>query len=330
MNDNPENLPDRPQPKAQLTMGGPIAALVPRSIEEVFRLAQAVVTARMTPFGMDTPEKVTIAILTGLELGVQPMQAVQGIAIINNRPTVYGDLFLAVVRASPLCIYVKEWIEGEGDGAVAHCETLRKGETEPVRRTFSARDAMKAGLWQTEAKVTKRKADGSSYTKENDSPWYRYPQRMLQMRARAWCLRDTYADVTKGVQMREEVEDYSPESAKDVTPANAVMERLKGRLTGAKPPETAQDGQEPQPAVIQPDEAIAAVEGISGSASGIPEDDPYTEEEKQLLGEVLMNVEAAENALQLAVLADEYRGQREHSRPEVQARIDAIFEQARE
>jgi hypothetical protein len=202
-----------------LASGGAVAGIVPSTLEDVYRLAKYVTASGLAPYGMDTPEKVTIAIMTGLEVGLPPMQAIQSIAVINGRPTIWGDGLMAVVRQSKDCMWIRESIEGEGDDMVAVCETQRRGETEPVRRTFSVDDAKRAGLWQTKEIVTKRGKNGTNYEGPNDSPWFKYPKRMLQMRARAWCLRDTFADVTKGIQVREEVEDYQgPEKAKDITP----------------------------------------------------------------------------------------------------------------
>lgn len=178
--------------KAPLKAGGSLGAIVPQDAEQAFRMAQLIVRAGMAPRGMEQPEKVVTAIMHGLEIGLKPMQAVQSIAIVNGRPAVWGDASIGLVRGSGLCQYVKEWIEGQGDAAVAHCETHRIGEPSPVARTFSVADAKKAGLW------------GKS------GPWSQYPLRMLQMRARSFCLRDVYADILKGLQIVEEVRDYRP------------------------------------------------------------------------------------------------------------------------
>lgn len=222
------------KPKPALVAGSAVSAIIPTSIEECFRLSEAIHSAGMSPYGLDTPQKVMIAMMSGLELGMPPMMAVQSIAVINNRPCMWGDALIGVVRNSGVCTFIKEWIEGTGDDRVAFCETQRKGELDPVVRQFSVDDAKRANLWQTEARVTKTGKGGGTYEKDNDSPWYRYPQRMLQMRARAWCLRDVYPDVLKGMQVREEVEDYQhvgPDNAKDITPARSaggsVIERLK-------------------------------------------------------------------------------------------------------
>ncbi|MBA8799201.1 hypothetical protein FHW77_002920 [Agrobacterium sp. RC10-4-1] len=236
---------ERPS-KPALVAGGAISAIVPQSIEESFRLSEAIHMSGMAPSGFDSPQKVMIAMLAGLEIGLPPMAAVQSVAVINNRPCIWGDALIGVVRKSPLCLYVTEWIEGEGDEMIAHCETHRKGEPRPVKMSFSVADAKKAGLWQTEARITKKSRDGGTYQKDNDSPWYKYPKRMLQMRARAWCLRDVYADVTKGMQVREEVEDYQhvgPDNARDITPAQpSVMARLRAAQEAPQHPEDEREG----------------------------------------------------------------------------------------
>lgn len=135
------------------------------------------------------PGNVLIAMQMGHELGLKPMQAIQNIAVINGRPMVWGDAALALVRGNPECGYVKEWMEGtiKGGDAMAYCESKR-GE-EITRREFSVKQATQAGL------IGKQ------------GPWTQYPERMLQMRARGYCLRDSFPDVLKGVYIEGELID---------------------------------------------------------------------------------------------------------------------------
>lgn len=233
----------RSEAKPALSAGGSISSIVPRNLDEAFRLSQAIHQAGMSPYGIDTPQKVMIAMLAGLELGMPPMQAVQSVAVINNRPCMWGDGLIGVVRRDPSCLYVKEWMEGTGDARIAYCETKRRGEDEPVVRSFSVDDAKRAGLWQTEPIVKKRAKGGGTYEGPNDSPWYKYPQRMLQMRARAWCLRDVYPDVLKGMHSREEVEDYAHAEPVEVQPyLPPLEERL--RIARQDQPEERQESRE--------------------------------------------------------------------------------------
>src|SRR5690606_3001791 len=185
---------------------------------------------------------------------------------------------IAVVRRNPVCLYVKEWIDGEGDSRVAYCETRRRGEDDPVRRSFSVDDAKRAGLWQTKEIVKKRKKDGSFYEAANDSPWFKYPQRMLQMRARAWCLRDVYPDVLKGMHSREEVEDYVHVDAEPVAALPPLEERL--RIARQEAPLDTQEGFDPSFVARETEQATSgqAIEQESPA-------DPSTADDKAAEGD---------------------------------------------
>lgn len=191
---------------APMMAGGAVRAIVPQSMEEAYRLATAICKAGMAPKGLDTAEKAMIAIMHGLEIGMTPMAALQRIAVVNGRPTIWGDAAIGLVRGSGLCEFVRETMAGEGDQRVAKCEAKRKGEPEAVTRTFSVADARKAGLW------------GKS------GPWSQFPDRMLQLRARAFALRDGFADVLGGMYLREELDDQTP--VRDGAPPPATEQRL--------------------------------------------------------------------------------------------------------
>lgn len=141
---------------------------------------------------------VFIAMQMGAEIGLQPLQAVQNIAVINGKPTVYGDALMAIVRSHPECESVKEGYDESKK--LCWCKVKRKGQDEQVRY-FSMQDAEQAGLL-------------------NRGPWKQYTRRMLQMRARSWALRDVFADALCGFMPREEVEDYE---IKDVNPTPAAQ-----------------------------------------------------------------------------------------------------------
>jgi hypothetical protein len=118
------------------------------------------------------------------------MQSLQSIACINGRPSVWGDAALALVIGSPVCEYVRETVDGEGDAMVATCEAKRRGYEKASVVRFSVADAKKAGLWG------------------KTGPWTQYSRRMLQMRARGFALRDAFPDVLRGLVTAEEAQDY--------------------------------------------------------------------------------------------------------------------------
>jgi hypothetical protein len=180
-----------PAPKAPLMAGASPKAIVPVDFEGAYRIAKVVHAAGMAPASLKSLEQVMVAILHGLEVGLTPMNALQSIAVINGRPTIWGDGALGLIRASGLLEYMKEYFEHEDTPQMkAVCVVKRKGEAEPVTTTFSVIDANKAGLL------------GKA------GPWQTYPKRMLKMRAR-WALRDTFSDVLKGLHLREEIEDMA-------------------------------------------------------------------------------------------------------------------------
>jgi hypothetical protein len=133
------------------------------------------------------PGNVLVAVQMGAELGLPPMQALQNIAVINGRPSVWGDAMLALIRAHHSCEYVIE--EFEDATMTAICKAKRRGNPEQVLR-FSKADAETAKLWGKEG------------------PWKQYPKRMLQMRSRGFALRDVWPDVLRGIISAEEAQDY--------------------------------------------------------------------------------------------------------------------------
>jgi hypothetical protein len=152
------------------------------------------------------PQDVLVCVQWGYEMGLAPMQALQNIAVINGKPSVYGDAAMALVQASSVCEDVEEFFENEGStNPVAVCVAKRKGR-KPVIAKFSVEDAKRAGLWGKQG------------------PWSAYPKRMMQMRARGFALRDAFPDVLKGMITAEEAQDY-PDDAKPVPvakPANPL------------------------------------------------------------------------------------------------------------
>ena len=197
------------QRKPALAAGAKVSAIVPTSFDETYRIAQAIVASGMAPRGLNTPEKAMVAIMHGMEVGMTPMVSLQSIAVINGNPAIWGDGAIGLVRGSGHLEWIEETQTGQGDSLTAKCLVKRKGEAKPIEGLFSVAQAKKAGLWGKQG------------------PWTQYPERMLKMRARAFALRDGFADILRGLSIREEVEDY-PERASRSEPSS-LQERLAAR-----------------------------------------------------------------------------------------------------
>jgi hypothetical protein len=163
------------------------------------------------------PDSIMVVGAMGARLGVDVFTAMAGISDINGKPAIYGDLMLAVCQNHPAFLDCVETFEGEpyADTFRAVCIAKRKGR-EPVTRTFSVIEAKEAQLWK------------------KSGPWTATPQRMLQMRARAFALRDTFSDALAGFHAREELDDLV-----DVTASVTVHADPRPAAVRALPSDTA-------------------------------------------------------------------------------------------
>lgn len=181
----------------------------PATLGEAMEFSKMLADSTMVPKAYQgKPQDILVCVQWGYEIGLAPLQALQNIAVINGKPSVYGDAAMALVQASAVCEDVQEYFEGEGTpNPIAVCVAQRRGR-KPVIAKFSVEDAKRAGLWGKQG------------------PWQAYPKRMMQMRARGFALRDAFPDVLKGLITAEEAQDYpdeaKPRQSKDITPRNPL------------------------------------------------------------------------------------------------------------
>lgn len=192
----------------EIAKTGSTSLIAPENFEHYYRIANMMSKSEMVPKAYkQKPQDVLIAMEMGTSLGMGPLQAIQNIAVINGKPCLYGDGILAVCSGHPDFENIKEEELYDDNGKLAgyRCWVKRKGR-DPVVRTFTIEQAKFAGLWGRQG------------------PWKQYPQRMLQMRARSFALRDSFADALGGVKSAEEVQDYE---TKDINkPSNSVVDSL--------------------------------------------------------------------------------------------------------
>lgn len=203
--------------QAETKTGGELAPLAPaplavesesKEFNNMYKMATIMAGSRLVPkdfFGKR--DDVFVAMMMGREIGLAPMQAMQNIAVINGRPCIWGDAALALIKASGLLEYIEE-LPATKEKPFATCKVKRKNEPNEVSRTFSWAQAERAGL-----------------TKKGGT-WNTYPERMMQMRARAFALRDVFPDVLKGVGILDEVMDMpSKEPVKNLMPKSVEAEQ---------------------------------------------------------------------------------------------------------
>lgn len=172
--------------------------LTPKTATEAFEIANNLSTSSFIPSALKgKPADIVVAMAYGAELGLPPLQSLQNIAVINGRPSLWGDAVRALVLNSHDLVELSEWDEN----GTFYCKIVRKtraGGEMTIQKSFSDEDAKAAGL------------------AGKQGPWKQYPKRMKQMRAFGFAARDAYADRFRGFITREEAEDLPKE--KDVTP----------------------------------------------------------------------------------------------------------------
>jgi len=194
-----------------MTVRGGVGAIVPRTIDEVARLAKMAAESGLAK--TTSPQAAGMLICAGLEIGLTPMQALLGMHMVEGRPTLAADTIVAlVVRRTDVCEY---WRPIESTAERHTIETKRRGpEFQPVRRTWTMDDAKRAGL---AGKVI----------------WQRYPADMLRHRCATALAREVFPDVIAGMAYtREEIGDGlhngddAPEAGLDLTdPTGTTLAR---------------------------------------------------------------------------------------------------------
>src|SRR3990167_8676900 len=128
------------------------------------------------------PADLAIAISMGNEVGLHWAQAIQSIAVINGRPSLWGDGALAVVMAHPDF----EWIDENESTDTCGVTIIKRRGMPPLRYEFTLEMARLAKLLEKDT-------------------YKLHPKPMLQRRSRSRCMSATFADALKGIAFAEDV-----------------------------------------------------------------------------------------------------------------------------
>jgi hypothetical protein len=245
MSDKPnENLPAR---TGEMAMG-------PRGIqlltyEDAYRFAKTVIESGFAPKGMTRNAQVLIALQTGAEAGLTPMQSLSSVVVVNGRASWMGDAAKAIVRRAGLLEPGTDFetrIDGDGDTMKATATAHRRGQRMPVTYTFDVADAKRAGLW------------GKA------GPWTQYPKRMLKYRAEGFLLRDHFSDALMGLYTEAEAIDIpSSDGALSARPAPEPDPLLEG-------------AGKPEPAIVDAEYDETDTDPVGGETETAPEQEAGT------------------------------------------------------
>ena len=157
------------------------------NIEAVYRFGQFAIASNMFP-QFKNPSQIVMLYQIKCDTGISFTQALQFTCFINNRASLWGDGLLAAALNTGMIEDINEEMTGSlVDGTLAWtCTIKKKGQPSPIVRTFEWADAKVANL-------------------DKKDTYKNYPKRMIQMRARAWALRDS--GLTGGLASAEEEDD---------------------------------------------------------------------------------------------------------------------------
>ena len=178
---------------------------------------------------------IAAAILTGGELGLQPMRALAWIALIQGKPAMLAEGQRAMILAEGHEI----WFE-ESTTTRAICAGRRRGEERVGRITWTMDDAKRANL-------------------SGKPPWRAYPAEMLRARASAALARAMFPDVLGGLAAVEELDSDTddngaappaalPTPPADVPPAAAAPKTRRRARAATPTPTAAEPAAAPEPA----------------------------------------------------------------------------------
>ena len=295
-------MPDTNIPTTRALVAAPQMGLRPQNFAELERLAQWAANSGAFRNYNNKVADAFIAMQMGSELGLGPIQSLSSIAVINGNAGVYGDALIGLCWQSPHCEDIIEKLEGAGEDRVAVCTAKRRGASTANTRRSSVADARRAKLWQDNPTVTRTSKSGGSY-EADAGVWYSYPERMLQMRARSWCLRDTFPDVLRGIGSAEELIDTFQGTTIDGTATD---------LPPAPPQSAPQSEPAQQPPPSQPAQpATAAADNGTADTAG-----------KWKTGlEIALKTVASQDDLNLMINRDSFTGWRAKATPQQEEEI---------
>ena len=162
-------------------MNQSLATVRPDEYQIIRDQAQSLVKTGFLPTAIKTPEQALAIILTGRELGIPAMAALNTINVIQGKPTVSPQLMLALIERSGQLEDIKVDVTDKG----ASVTMKRKGRTAHTE-TFGQTEAQAMGLL------------GKDNYKKQAGVMYKW-------RAVAACARTVFPDVILGLYTPEEM-----------------------------------------------------------------------------------------------------------------------------
>jgi hypothetical protein len=182
-------------------------------MDEAYRLSKNLALASLMPDALrGKPADVLALLMYGQDLGLSPMQAIQGIYVVKGKPQLSGTTWIALARKAGHRVRI---IESTDERCTV--EIVRADDPQGAHReTFTLADAAKAGLCHIK--------DGKAFLRDkhgNPLPWEAYTRTMLRNRAISNCAKFACPEVALGFGVEGDY-DYIADAAAEVTQPEVV------------------------------------------------------------------------------------------------------------
>ena len=147
----------------------------------------------MFPTSLRNPGARAAVVLAGLELGMQPMQALRSLHIIEGRVVIAADAQLAIVMRAGVSV---DWLESTPTAAKLK---IQRGERRPLEVAYTMEDAQRAGL-------------------AGRGTWKAHPAAMLRARCITTAIRMYCPDILAGAYSPDEADDFRRDQPAPVAP----------------------------------------------------------------------------------------------------------------
>lgn len=179
----------------------------PESVTEAIELARYFSKSNLMPPKVNTVANLLVAFAAGRDFGWTPMQSLRGMNVVNGKPSMSADAMVGEAKKHPTCEYFRLV---ESSASIATFEAKRKGDPAPTRMSFTIEEARQAKLVPASA----------------DSPWTKYPARMLRNRCKSALCKEVFEEVFFGV--------YEEDEAREI-PTDALGPRERYRDAAPSP-----------------------------------------------------------------------------------------------
>lgn len=156
------------------------------STRDMIESAKLMAASGMLPVALrGKPQDIFVILQMGQELGLKPMQAINGINVIQGKPTMAPQTMIALIYQKIPNPIIKIFKNNENEVC---CTMARSKEHEPYTATWN----------------TKKAADMKLLDKSN---WKMQKENMMQWRAVAECARYVFPDIIQGFYTPDEMGD---------------------------------------------------------------------------------------------------------------------------